>query len=677
MPSDAQPEGYGSTAEIYWEMGWRGILPLPSRAKHQPPKGFTGRRGDYPSYADLMQWIELYPKGNLCLRMPPDVVGIDVDAYGAKTGAQALAEAEKRWGPLPPTVRSTSREDGVSGIRLYRIPSGTQLAERIEFPDLGVGDIEICQQRHRYVIALPSIHPEGREYHWRGHNNEFVGIPTPDEIPELPSVWLTNLAHNDNSADFNGKPFPVREALTSGEPSPRVTDRLRQAIKELNLPGHSRHDVTLKHVMALLRLGKSGEPGVEQALHQLGEMFVALVTPDRAGGNDEAAREYRSMVVGPGAAHNLAQPGLSDWTPREPPEDFDEPRERNDQHVNEVDETPEQTWLPADLTDVLDGTWKTPQPTVGRRSDGVGLFYRGKQHTAASESEGGKSWLLLTVARDEICSGHHVAYIDFEDDRGPVVGRLLALGVNPECIRGYFHYIRPESPLTIPINRADLDAMMAEYAPTLAVVDGVTEAMTMHGLDPLDNADAAKFGRMLPRRLAKWGAAAVSIDHVTKASETRGRYSIGAVHKLNGLDGAAYVLENRKPFGVDILGVSTIRIAKDRPGQLRKHTLPNANGLPWFADLVLDSTMGGGHTEATVLEPNSDASAKRPTRIMQRVSEELAKQPDGLAQRVICDVVQGKTDTIRLALSHLIAEGYVTNRTPHKNLKPYGDDEEA
>ncbi|OBB95389.1 hypothetical protein [Mycobacterium sp. 852002-40037_SCH5390672] len=363
-----------------------------------------------------------------------------------------------------------------------------------------------------------------------------------------------------------------------------------------------------------------------------------------------------------------------DWDGAPLPPEPDEPGRHNGHSVAH-DET-QRTWQPTDLSDVLDGTWKPPEPTVGQRSpDGVGLFYRYKQHTVASESEGGKSWFLLTAALHEIVHDNHVAYFDFEDDRGPVVGRLLALGGSPDRIRRYFHYIRPESPMTVPTNKTDVDGLMSEYRPTLGVIDGVTEAMVMHGLDPLDNRDAATFGRMLPRRLAQWGAATVSLDHVTKASETRGRYSIGAVHKLNGLDGAAYILENRRPFGVGIQGVSTIRIAKDRPGQLRKHALPNATGLHWFADLVLDSTLAEGHTEAAIIMPNSDPS-KRPTRVMARISETLARHPAGLAQRVICDVVQGKTDTIRIALSHLIAEGHVSNSTPHKLLKPFEDVED-
>ena len=36
--------------------------------------------------------------------------------------------------------------------------------------------------------------------------------------------------------------------------------------------------------------------------------------------------------------------------------------------------------------------------------------------------------------------------------------------------------------------------------------------------------------------------------------EHRGRYAIGGVPQLNGLDGAAYTMEAREPFGIGITG---------------------------------------------------------------------------------------------------------------------------
>ena len=332
----------------------------------------------------------------------------------------------------------------------------------------------------------------------------------------------------------------------------------------------------------------------------------------------------------------------------------------------------QRSWQPVDLAEVLAGRWEAPKATVGRRSDGRGLFYPGKAHTIASESEGGKTWLALIAAADEIAAGNHVGYVDFEDAEGPVVWRLLTLGVPPEEIAKGFHYFRPETPISDPLAQVDITRFMSSVSPSLVILDGITEGMTLHGLDPLNNKDAATFGRMLVRPLTSYGAAVVSLDHVTKSAEGRGRYAIGAVHKLNALDGAAYVLENRSKIGRGLVGRSTILIAKDRPGDLRQHAKPSAGGLHWFADLVIDATdPDPACIVGEVRSPENDShESHRPTVMMQRVADTLTEHPQGLAQRVLCDVVKGKTETIRTALSHLIADGYVSP-TPHRLVKPY------
>ena len=327
------------------------------------------------------------------------------------------------------------------------------------------------------------------------------------------------------------------------------------------------------------------------------------------------------------------------------------------------------SWQPVDLSDVLNGSWAPPEATVGARSDGVGLFYRGKAHTIAGESEGLKTWLALSAAQDEIGKAEHVVYVDFEDDAGPVVGRLLAMGCVADRLASHFHYIRPESPLNDGHGWADLEALMYELRPSLAVVDGVTEGMTLHGLDPLSNRDAATFGRLLPRRLTNAGAATVSLDHLTKSTEGRGRYALGAVHKLNGLDGAAFVMENRKAAGVGLVGRSTIRIAKDRPGQLRKHALPSS-GMHWFGDLVLDSTSPLIEAQVFAPETRAEAGEARPTHLMAKISAALADR-GALSQRQILALVGGKRDYAIKALTFLTIDGYVTEKTPHQLIKPY------
>jgi len=327
------------------------------------------------------------------------------------------------------------------------------------------------------------------------------------------------------------------------------------------------------------------------------------------------------------------------------------------------------SWQRVDLTDVLSGRYSPPAPTVGARSDGVGLFYPGRLHTIASESEGGKTWFALYGTRYELDAGRAVVYLDFEDDEGGIVGRLLALGADRESIRDRFAYVKPEESIAALGNREDLAAILDQLHPAVVFLDGVTEAMAMHNLEMKDNTDIAVFGALLPRWIANRGPATVALDHVVKDRENRGRYAIGGVHKLNGLNGAAYVLENRTPFTIGGTGRSTVYISKDRPGQLRRHALPGREKLSWFGDLVINS-----HNEAFVevdLTPPVDKPDNfRPTVLMARICAVLTEH-GALSQRRIIAGTKGNNGSIRDALDLLIFDGYISEKTPHELLKPY------
>jgi hypothetical protein len=319
---------------------------------------------------------------------------------------------------------------------------------------------------------------------------------------------------------------------------------------------------------------------------------------------------------------------------------------------------------------VLDGTWQPPKPTVGQRTDGQGLFYPGKSHTVVSETEAGKTWFALAACRHEMTAGCHVFYIDFEDDEGSVAGRLLTLGVDPAAIADLFHYIRPEHPLKGEHFYA-LCEELATYRPTLAIVDGITEAMTLHGLNPIDNVDIALFDRTVVTPLTDSGAAEVSFDHVTKDKDGRGRYALGGVHKLNIVNGAGYTLENRQPFGIGITGRSTLRIAKDRPGQLRVNAVDK-----WYGDLVLASNADGS-AEVWIESPQERVAEReaaepfRPTSLMEKISRYIEDGGDADSQNQILDGVDGKRDWKIAALKILKEEGYVTSAKPYESLMPY------
>ena len=398
-----------------------------------------------------------------------------------------------------------------------------------------------------------------------------------------------------------------------------------------------------------------------------------IVDPAHAAENILQHAQRRRMIV-------LHQRGLQQAS--DPTIELGELLRRTEEELGRVAgapaEEPQQRggWRELDLTPVLDGTWKPPEPTIGRRSDGRGLFYPGKSHTAIGETESAKTWFALSVALDELAAGNHVLFIDFEDDVGSIVNRLLAIsGQSTAMISGRFHYLRPEGDLRASGNQAALTEQLHTYRPTLTINDGTTEAMVMHGLNPLDNADVAIFNMLLIRPQTDAGAAAVALDHVTKDRENRGRYAIGAVHKLNAVSGAGYVLENRAPFGIGLTGRSAIKIAKDRLGQLRPHALRSSNSMHWYGDLVLESH-DRDFAEVSVEPPHERDEEFRPTALMKQIAELLAEKGP-LSKNKIETAIRGKTDYKRQALTLLILDGYVSDgdaKNPHQLLKPFEAD---
>lgn len=179
----AQRDGSQNTSDIfargvdiYRAAGWKGTIPSWNRGDKRPLAGFTGYNGGYPDDAQIEEWKHTYPGSNLLLRLTPDLIGIDFDAYDNKTGAKTWDECEKRWGPMPPAWRSTSRiDDPVSGIYIFRIPVGFRARGEIAFKELGIGDVELIQHHHRTAAVWPSVHPKtGKLYRWFNPHEELV-----------------------------------------------------------------------------------------------------------------------------------------------------------------------------------------------------------------------------------------------------------------------------------------------------------------------------------------------------------------------------------------------------------------------------------------------------------------------------------------------------------------------
>jgi hypothetical protein len=335
------------------------------------------------------------------------------------------------------------------------------------------------------------------------------------------------------------------------------------------------------------------------------------------------------------------------------------------------------SWTPVDLVPVLDGivtgTLTGPQPLLMPRADGVRLLYGGELHSLAGEPESGKGWLALGEAARVIEAGARVLYLDFEDSPVNITGRLIALGAEPSAIAEHFVYVAPADPLP---PRA-LATLLRGKPFALAILDGMTEAYALLGLDDKNTA-VPQFLRMLPRPIAATGAAILVIDHVTKSKEGRGRFAIGAQHKLAGV-AVAYGVEVLAPPSRTSAGKLKLTIHKDRHGHIRGHA---THGVIAIARI---EPTDDGHTVTVTLDTpddTGDGANFRPTVLMQRASEAIEASP-GLTSRELRALIKGaKSDYKDIAVQTLAREGYIEIREEgrarrHYHLATYRTDDDC
>ena len=301
--STPTPGPYAQAALDYWRAGWHAPLPLPARAKKDPPRGFTGRGGVDPSFPDVYTWTETKADGNIGLRMPDTIVGIDVDDYGDKPGRTTIATYEAINGPLPASWRSTSRAArGRSGIVFYRVPPG------LAWPgQLDGGGVELIQRGHRYAVVWPSVHPEGGTYQWYDPDgNPSIAIPRPDQLPALPDAWVQTLTGGRAATESTKATVGDAAALQwiASQPhatDPQQCDAVRSIVASYLASAAAAHTAMTTASAALVRHAEGRHHGVVDALIQVRTAFIGKVTArgySTPRTPDEAAREWTRSLTG-------------------------------------------------------------------------------------------------------------------------------------------------------------------------------------------------------------------------------------------------------------------------------------------------------------------------------------------------------------------------------------------
>lgn len=662
-PATAQP-GYADVARTYLDNGWA-PLPLPRGAKTAPPTGWTGAGGAWPTPDQVDEWAAQNPAGNVGLRLPGTVCGIDVDDYDGKGGGTTIAELEHDYGPLPATWKVTSRGNGTSGIRLYRIPDGTRLTDA---PGPG---IDIIQRHHRYVVAPPSIHPNGNRYRIYGPNGErALAPPHVDELPLLPTRWLNALQVRTHT------PTPAQQPRTAHDDD-SIAERVNRE--------HDWHNVLLADGWTLdhhrgdesrwTRPGKT--KGTSAVLHEPDGPFNVFTTDGTAGAlqqpwarNDSgncwslsmfgylaASRYHGDRSATARAYRQLANEVDAQLRTFRTSSTAAKAIDGDDQVDSDED------WGSVPLgelaTQIRNGTLQPIVPELLAVNGALPLLYRGRINSLFGESGGGKTWVALAAIAEVLRSGGQALMVDYEDHARGAVERLILLGLDDDEI-GRLDYRNPTTGLA-----AGITTVTGHY--DLVVIDSTGEAMATGGVDSNSDGDVATWFTLAKAFTRLDGApAVVVIDHVPKDSEAPKSYAIGSQRKRAAISGASYRVDTIRESAKGRNGKLKLTVAKDRPGTRPKGTVA--------AEIDVLSDADGVRLE--LHQSDAQAAAEhgerfRPTVLMERVSRYLETVP-AASQRAVCRSVTGKDEGLRTALAVLVEEGYV-NLTPmgYEHVQPF------
>jgi len=263
LESPENPQfGYGQVAPVYVSNGFK---PLPLNGKIPLVESAIGKSGEI-NENKIKNWRQEFPWANTGIRAE-GWIAIDIDHHDTKLGNDQLEELIAEFGNLPETFYSTARGASSPSRQLFfRVDTDVPMNSDPK------KDIEVIHKFHRYSVVAPSIHPTLKSpYVWYNPQGEEVPPPNIDELPMLPSSWLSGLAKSMSAAYevsglFDGEIQSWIDWLGDEEPTPFTLD----LISKIESFHHIGHDDLLKLLGQIHELREElWERGLKPCFHAL------------------------------------------------------------------------------------------------------------------------------------------------------------------------------------------------------------------------------------------------------------------------------------------------------------------------------------------------------------------------------------------------------------------------
>jgi hypothetical protein len=292
-----------------------------------------------------------------------------------------------------------------------------------------------------------------------------------------------------------------------------------------------------------------------------------------------------------------------------------------------------------------------------------GIFHTNSLAALYGPPKSGKSFVALDVALS-VATGRRwldqdvidgpVLYVIAED--GPGIAQRARAWLARHGSLGAVAWLLEPVQILAPGTLDQLIDVAVELSPALIVFD--TLARCTVGMDENSSQDMGRLVQALDLLREKTGACIIVIHHSGKDG-SRG---------MRGSSALLGAMETTVECSRTLSGI-TARVDKQKNGPdgavYRFRLDPEGDSL------VLVETAAAEETDTF-----------RPTALMEKVSRYLAESPEPISRREIERQVPGRAEFVRLAITRLVDEGYVTT-TPgprgsllHRSVRPFDQDAE-
>jgi len=368
------PKGsLGAAALFYASLGWT-VFPLVPREKIpllSKAKGGNGLKDASADAETLTAWWSKYPDANIGLTTGGASGLVVVDVDGAD-GEAALA----LYGTLPDTVESHTGKGrhllflGAPEIRNSAGKLGPQLDVRAE---------------GGYIVAPPSIHPNGGSYRWA--NGKHPGKLAPAALPESIAKRITGVVGSIQPV-LAAAPQSAVDVIFTGVESGGRNQALTAYAGRLFAKQH----------------------GADEVLELVRAVNATKVSPPL----DDA--EVVALVQSIGQTHQRNHPTPVESLPRES-------SPLVPITVGIFEGMMEKASKPVDAMPTMWSVWNRACRMYG---GGQGLA-RGWHIVAAGGAGAGKSLIALNMTAEALRNGHSVGWVSLEMSREQLLLRLLGI----------------------------------------------------------------------------------------------------------------------------------------------------------------------------------------------------------------------------------------------------------